>query len=105
VEQSREASASFKAEFGFSPAERDRLLPVEQQQPVNLFFTVGTARLTGPGYWQFVMKEGSTWRTVDIRRAFRAPGPGDAIAIRRGSLGSYFLDFDGQRGMRIKRLR
>jgi hypothetical protein len=41
VEQPREASASSKAEFGFSPAERDRLLPLEQQQPVNLSFTVG----------------------------------------------------------------
>lgn len=105
AEQPREVSTSPKAEFGFSAAERDRLRPVEQQQPVDLSFTVATARLTGPGYWQFGMKEGSTWRTVETRRAFRAPGPSETVVIRRGSLGSYFLDFDGQPGMRIKRLQ
>ncbi|MXP42580.1 hypothetical protein GRI75_13120 [Altererythrobacter soli] len=105
TERPVEAGTSAKAEFGFSPAERERLLPAEQQQLVDLTFTVGTARLTGPGYWQFEMKEGSTWRLAESRRAFRAPGPGDAVVIRRGSLGSYFLDFDDQPGMRIKRLR
>lgn len=104
-ERPTQAAPSPKAEFGFSAAERDRLRPVEEQQPADLSFTVATARLTGPGYWQFGMEEGSTWRTVDVRRAFRAPAPGDTVVIRRGSLGSYFLDLDDQPGMRIKRLQ
>jgi len=94
-----------RAEFGFSAAERDQRRPVEQQPLEQLAVRVSLARVVGPGYWQFTMDDGSIWQLAEVRRAFRPPNSGDATVIRRGSLGSYFLDVDGQPGMRIKRLK
>jgi hypothetical protein len=100
----RTAGPAPQTEFGLSAAERDERRPAEQQQLEQLALRVVSARAVGPGYWRFSMDDGSTWQLTEVRRAFRAPTSGAHAVIRRGSLGSYFLDVDGQPGIRIKRL-
>ena len=98
------SSATPRADFGLSAAERDRRRPVEQQQLDSLAVQVSSARRVGPGYWRFTMEDGSTWQLAEVLRTFRSPSPGDSAIITRGSLGSYLLHADGQPAMRIKRL-
>jgi hypothetical protein len=93
-----------RAEFGLSAAEREQRRPAQQQQLESLAVQVSSARVVGPGYWRFTMDDGSTWQLAEVLRSFRPPRSGDAAIIRRGSLGSYLLEADGQPGIRIKRL-
>jgi len=93
-----------RAEFGLSPAEREERLPSEQQQLEQVDAVVAAARIVGAGYWEFTMEDGSVWRLAEMRRSFRPPRAGDAVELRRGSLGSYFLEADSQIGIRIKRV-
>lgn len=95
---------SLRAEFGLSAAEREELRPAQERQLERVLATIAAAARVGAGYWRYRMEDGTVWQLIENRRAFRTPQPGDAVVIRRGSLGSYFLDADGQQGMRIKRV-
>jgi hypothetical protein len=93
-----------RAEFGLSEAEREKRLPSADRQLDSITTTVRSAQLVGVGYWQYRMQDGSIWRMTESPRLFRPPEPGDAVQIRRGALGSYYLDADRQPGVRIKRV-
>ena len=93
-----------RTEFGLSAAQRESRRPAEARQLDEIEAVVASAQEVGAGYWQFEMGDGATWRVMENRRRFRAPRPGDPVKIRRGSLGSYFLDVDGQPALRIKRV-
>lgn len=93
-----------KAEFGLSDAQREKRLPSAEQQLDAMTTTVLSAELVGPGYWQFKIQDGAIWRMAESPGLFRPPQPGDSVQIRRGALGSYYLDADRQPGVRVKRV-
>lgn len=93
-----------RAEFGRSAAQREEQLPDEQRQLDRVTGVIAAARVVGAGYWEFTMADGSVWRVTEVRRAFRPPRRGDEVEIRRGSLGSYYLDAGGQPTIRIQRV-
>ena len=70
-----------------------------------------TARVTAiapqePGIYLITLADGAQWRFVDAApSAWYPPRAGDEIELERGSLGSVFLRYDGQRRLRVRRVR
>jgi hypothetical protein len=98
------AAANPRDDFGLSAAEREVRRPTEQRQLDSIRTTISSARTVGAGYWQFATEEGSVWRMTEVRRSFRPPDPGDQVTIRRGTLGSYYIDVDNQPALPIRRV-
>ncbi len=64
-------------------------------------------QVSGIGYGKFriVIAEGdAVWETTETFGTMREPRAGQKIRIKRGSLGSYMLNIDGQRGVKGKRV-
>ncbi len=98
------AAANPRDDFGLSAAEREVRRPTEQRQLGSIRTTISSARTVGAGYWQFATEEGSVWRMTEVRRSFRPPAAGDEVIIRRGTLGSYYIDVDNQPALPIRRV-
>lgn len=90
--------------FGLSAAQREARLNPAAREPDELAANVVSARRVGPGYWRFELSNGTVWQLTETRRSFRAPRPGDAIVIRRGALGAFYLDADRQPVIGIRRV-
>jgi hypothetical protein len=58
----------------------------------------------GHGLWTLILAEGGTWRTTETSRTFD-PSPGDALTIKRGTLGNYVALVGGNRTVRVERVR
>jgi len=54
------------------------------------------------GQWVITLEDGAIWVQTDDASLYPAPHAGSAIAIRRGTLGSFFMTIDGQQ-VRAKR--
>ena len=68
--------------------------------------TVSAARMVEPGIYLLTLADGAQWRFVDgATMAFVPPRAGDEVRLERGSLGSVFMHFDGQKGLRVRRVR
>lgn len=65
--------------------------------------TVKSAAQDAYGNWTIVLEDGATWRQIEAADVFRPPHPGSTVAIRRASLGSYFMNIDGQIAIRVRR--
>jgi hypothetical protein len=93
-----------RREFGLSAAEREAARPQPQAQLDDLTVVIASMQSRGMGYWQFTTTEGITWRLTETSRNFRPPREGDEVQIRRGRLGSYYLEAGGQPSMRVVRV-
>ena len=98
------AAEDKRQEFGLSAAELESRRPAEQRQLDALRTTISSAKTIGAGFWQFVTSDGAVWRMTEMRRSFRPPEPGDEVVIRRGTLGSYYIDVGKQPALPIKRI-
>ncbi len=56
------------------------------------------------GAWVIVLEGGAKWEQVDQEPVARDPKPGSKIAIRKASMGSFFINIDGQRAIRAQRV-
>lgn len=65
--------------------------------------TLTRASQSGEGRWLFTLADGSVWRQIDTEPVrFRNRG-GEAVRVRRASLGSYQLVVGGSRAVRVRR--
>lgn len=55
------------------------------------------------GKWVMRTQEGQVWRQTDTERLARAPRAGSKAEVRRATLGSYLMNVDGQRAIRVRR--
>lgn len=65
--------------------------------------TLSSAAHSGEGKWIFRLADGSEWRQIDsddVRFRNRA---GEAVRVRRASLGSYMLTVGSSRAVRVRR--
>ena len=53
----------------------------------------------------FTLAEGGTWQQTDSIRMNRDPSPGDTILIKTAAMGSYLATVNGQRAIRVKRVK
>ena len=65
--------------------------------------TLADAHTNSEGRWVFVMQDGAIWRQTDDNDLPLNPHPGSKIVIKRGALGSFMLNVDGQRGLKVHR--
>ncbi len=65
--------------------------------------TLTRAVAAGDGKWTFVLADGSTWRQIDSERVNFRNQAGQAVRVRRATLGSYLLTIDRSRAVRVRR--
>ena len=77
---------------GEKPEEADRITA-----------TVTSASQTPYGKWVIRLDDGAVWRQVDDNNLQSDPHKGSKVVIKRGVLGSFFIDVDGHAGFRAHR--
>ena len=93
------APQSFGSEQLRKPADDPSRGPDEVQSQVV------SATDNGLGQWRITMADGAIWRMTESVPLFRPPAPQEAVRLRRGSLGSFFMDVGKQAGVRVARIR
>ena len=99
-----EPAPSSEENFGLSAARVEAIRPAQDRAPDSVEYAVTSAEIVGAGYWQFVTEEGPVWRLAARSRAFRAPRRGDTFTVRKGRLGSFYLESDRQPSIRVVRI-
>lgn len=57
-----------------------------------------------PGKWIMVLPDGAVWEYAEFNKAVE-PQAGDKILIKRGALCNFMANIDGQRAIRVQRIR
>jgi hypothetical protein len=65
---------------------------------------VASVRSTGYGKWQFKLEDGATWETTESMNFGEAPSVNGKVTIKRGTMGNYFIIFDGLQPVRGRRI-
>jgi hypothetical protein len=65
---------------------------------------VASASELGYNKFRIRLEDGAIWETTEGSATVFAPRRGDTVVIKRGSLGSYMIRIDGQRGLKAKRV-
>lgn len=55
------------------------------------------------GRWILRTVDGQVWRQTDDNRLYRAPNRGSRVDIRKAALGSFFMNIDNQKAIRVRR--
>ncbi len=79
--------------FGFSP-----------HKPKELISTIKSARIDRSGKLTIVLEDGAKWRQVGSEYVRGHPKAGMGVRIRKASFGTYFVNVDGHRAIRMKRV-
>jgi hypothetical protein len=79
---------------GEKPEEVDRLAA-----------TAASASQDPYGRWTIRLEDGAVWRQTDDNQLYPPPHKGSKVVIRKGALGSFFMDIDGQPAVRAQRDR
>lgn len=91
--------------FGFEMPSLPRLFGNSNAVPEvdSIETTLRSAAFTGEGRWVFRLEDGSVWRQIDSERVRFRNRPGEAVRVRKASLGSFLLTVDGSRAVRVRR--
>ncbi|RZJ00770.1 MAG: hypothetical protein EON90_05915 [Brevundimonas sp.] len=65
--------------------------------------TLQSATEIGRNRWVFRLADGGVWRQVDTDPFRGQPRPGDAVRVRKASLGSFLMTVGGSRAVRVRR--
>lgn len=82
--------------FGGGDQDKDELSSIEG--------SVSLARQFGYGYWRMTLADGSVWEQVDTERLVFDPAKGSKVKIYRGVLGTFRMNIDGQRAIKVRRV-
>ena len=64
---------------------------------------VAEAYRGGSGKWMIKLDDGALWRQIDDNQLYPTPRAGSTARIRKASLGSFFMNLDGQQAIRVHR--
>ncbi len=101
--QVREAKRSL---FGFDTSALnffDRGSDDSRVEVSNVTLTIDRAYRGEGGKWVMIMTDGQVWRQTDGTGPYNPPHQGSKAEIRKASLGSFFLNVDGQTAIRARR--
>jgi hypothetical protein len=76
--------------------------PAELQQITG---AVARAYQNGAGKWIVELQDGGVWEQTDDEKLLREPRKGSKVEIRKAAMGSFFMNIDGQRALRAKRIQ
>ena len=65
---------------------------------------IASARRLVTGRWEVKLEDGATWVQIDSSEIPLDPKPGQAVKIRRASLGSYMMTVGNQREVKVHRI-
>jgi hypothetical protein len=66
---------------------------------------VARASQVSPGRWLVTLPDGAQWRMIETSSGMPEPRSGARVRIRKAALGSFLMNIDGQRGVRVRRER
>lgn len=87
--------------FGGGDGKADEADEPEFRQIESTIVNVGSR---GDGKWIMVLPDGATWQYAEINR-YVEPERGDKILIKKAALGSFMANIEGQRAVRVERIR
>ncbi|MFC4291209.1 hypothetical protein ACFOWX_02145 [Sphingorhabdus arenilitoris] len=93
-----------KGLFGFSLPKLKIFGKEGDTQLEELVSTIKSAHQDRSGKWTFVLEDGAEWQQIDSEIPRRDPKAGMEVKIRKASLGSYFVNVEGRRAIRMRRI-
>lgn len=66
--------------------------------------TVTSAQQFGYGSWRIALEDGSVWEQLDGERPVFDPRKGSKVKINRGALGTFRMNIDEQRAIKVRRV-
>jgi hypothetical protein len=99
-EQTRQAR---REAFGFTLPSLAIFERGDSEKMDRVTFKVARATEANDGTWTIELDAGAVWRQTDTERLSRRPKPGSTVEVRSASMGSYFMNVDGQRAIRVRR--
>lgn len=76
----------------------------EKPEALNrITVTIDQAWRNAQGKWIIKLDSGAIWRQIDDNSLGKAPHHGSTAAIRKGTLGSFFVNIDGQLALQMHR--
>lgn len=100
----QEARAARRQAFGLDLSALSILDRSEEKTEVDRVVSeVASARQGPDGRWTVVLSDGAVWKQVDGGQLSKSPKKGSRAEIRKASMGSYFMNLDGQRAVRARR--
>lgn len=77
----------------------------QDSAPDEIASQIVSARGLGYGKYRVTIKDGNAvWETTETYENLDPPSAGQKVLIKKGALGSYVLRFNGQRGIRGRRV-
>jgi hypothetical protein len=67
--------------------------------------TIAATSFNRDGGYIFVLEDNTQWSQMDGKPIALPPRRGDKVVVKKGALGSYFLSFGGQPGVKVKRTK
>jgi len=98
-----QASAAHREAFGLNVPSLSfvtRALKPEEVDRVD--GVVDSARSDVNGRWTMKLQDGAVWRQIS-GDLLRAPHSGSKVAVRKGTLGSFLMNVDGQPSIKVHR--
>ena len=90
--------------FGFSLPKINLFDGEDEEEFQEINTTVANASQIAYGYWSIELEDGARWEQTDGKLVL-SPKPGQKIKIKRGALGTYFANVNGQPGIRVRRVQ
>jgi hypothetical protein len=105
VDHERVAKVKRQA-FGFSLPSLSLFEHTDKPQELEqVTGVVAHASLGGDNKWMLQLDDGSVWQQTDLGTLAKYPKKGSKVEIRKASMGSFFMNLDGQRALRVKRVQ
>jgi hypothetical protein len=98
-----QASAAHREAFGLHvPSLSFVTRALKPEEVDRIEGVVDSARSDVNGRWTLKLQDGAVWRQIS-GDLLKAPHSGSKVAVRKGSLGSYLMNVDGQPSIKVHR--
>jgi hypothetical protein len=66
---------------------------------------IAATSINRDGGYIFILEDNTQWSQMDSKPVALPPQRGDKVVVKKGTLGSYFLSFAGQAGVKVRRTK
>lgn len=98
------ATAAKRSLFGFSVPNFGGLFGSGSDDVKQIDGTIAEVGYNPEGGWLLKLADGSVWTQVDDAQLGLPPRRGEKVIVKRGSLGSFYIEFAKQVGFKVKRI-
>ncbi|MDI1326701.1 MAG: hypothetical protein PSV23_07855 [Brevundimonas sp.] len=90
--------------FGFEMPALPRLFGADNAAEIDsIETTLQSASEVADNRWVFRLADGGVWRQIDSDPIRHRPRPGDAVRVRKATMGSFLMTVGGSRAVRVRR--